>query len=138
MIIAAVISCGLNISWIGDYPDAENFLQLFYSKNSGGCNRTNYCNPEFDRLYEELAKLPDSPERSVICRKMIKILTDDCVWIYEGIPLSWQLIHGWLENFYPHDFGFIRWKYISVDSAKRQKLKSTFTPLSFKDLQSKE
>ena len=123
------------LSWIGDYPDAENFLQLFYSGNSGACNRTRYSNAGFDRLYEELATLPDSPKRREICRKMISILASDCVWIYEGIPLSWQLKHDWLENFYPHDFGFIRWKYISVDPQKRQQMKKSFTPLSFKDLQ---
>ena len=125
------------LSWIGDYPDAENFLQLFYSKNSGGCNRCQYSDPEFDRLYEKLSQLPDSPERVSICRKMVDILTADCVWIHEGIPLSWQLKHDWLENFHPHDFAFIRWKYISVDPQKRERLKKTFTPLGFKDLQAK-
>jgi len=35
-----------SVSWIGDYPDAENFLQLFYGPNSGSCNRSYYRNPE--------------------------------------------------------------------------------------------
>ena len=40
-------------SWIGDYPDAENFLSLFYGKNfsPGGINYTHYANPIFDSLY---------------------------------------------------------------------------------------
>ena len=40
-------------SWIADYPDAENYLSLFYSGNHtpAGPNYTRYSNPEFDRLY---------------------------------------------------------------------------------------
>ena len=40
------------IGWVGDYPDAENFLQLFYGPNqSPGPNRCNYQNPAYDALY---------------------------------------------------------------------------------------
>ena len=125
------------LSWIGDYPDAENFLQLFYSGNAGGCNRCNYSSPEFDRLYEVAAKLPESPRRDELYRKMAELVNRDCVWILEGIPLSWQLRHGWLQNFRHHDFGFVRWKYISVSPEQRDKMKKTFTPLSFRDLNAK-
>jgi peptide/nickel transport system substrate-binding protein len=42
-------------SWIADYPDAENYLSMFYSKNfcPKGPNYTHFSNPEFDRLYEK-------------------------------------------------------------------------------------
>ena len=42
-------------SWIADYPDAENYLSLFYSKNHSpeGPNYTHFTSPEFDRLYEK-------------------------------------------------------------------------------------
>lgn len=42
-------------SWIADYPDAENYLSLFYSLNAApaGPNYTHYNNPEFDRLFLE-------------------------------------------------------------------------------------
>jgi oligopeptide transport system substrate-binding protein len=50
-------------SWIGDYPDAENFLSLFYSKNfsPGDINYTHFANPAFDSLYERsLSETSDS------------------------------------------------------------------------------
>src|SRR5690606_40359197 len=52
-------------SWIADYPDAENYLSLFYSKNftPNGPNYTHYSNPEFDRMYEK-AFLINDPNRS--------------------------------------------------------------------------
>lgn len=41
-------------SWIADYPDAENYLALFYSKNEApdGPNYTHFKSEEFDSLYE--------------------------------------------------------------------------------------
>ncbi|MFN3667567.1 MAG: ABC transporter substrate-binding protein, partial [Sediminibacterium sp.] len=40
-------------SWIADYPDAENYMAMFYSKNPAPPNYTRYKNPEFDKLYEQ-------------------------------------------------------------------------------------
>ncbi|HEY0030897.1 MAG TPA: ABC transporter substrate-binding protein [Bacteroidia bacterium] len=42
-------------SWVCDYPDEENFLSLFYSKNWSpkGANYTHYSSPQFDALYEK-------------------------------------------------------------------------------------
>ncbi len=35
-------------SWIADYPDAENYLSVFYSKNPAPPNYTRYKSPAFD------------------------------------------------------------------------------------------
>ena len=42
-------------SWIADYPDAENYLSLYYSKNfaPGGPNYTHYKNDQYDALYQQ-------------------------------------------------------------------------------------
>jgi len=40
-------------SWIADYPDAENYLSVFYSKNPAPPNYTRYKNPRFDALFEK-------------------------------------------------------------------------------------
>jgi oligopeptide transport system substrate-binding protein len=61
------------LSWLGDYPDAENFLQCFYGPNaSPGPNRANYVNPAFDRMLEAARVLPDSPERTDLYKKMAR------------------------------------------------------------------
>lgn len=41
-------------SWIADYPDAENYLSLFYSRNfsPAGPNYTHFSDPVYDRLFE--------------------------------------------------------------------------------------
>ena len=122
------------LSWIGDYPDAENFMQLFYSGNISGCNRTGFSDPAFDRMYEAAAAMPDSPERIALFRRMISHLGEKCVWIYEGVPVSCQLCHAWLENYVPHDFPYTRLKYLSVSPRRRAELKPTFAPLDFSQL----
>ncbi len=48
-------------SWIADYPDAESYLAMFYSKNPAPPNYTRYSNPAFDQLYEKaLREVRDS------------------------------------------------------------------------------
>lgn len=48
-------------SWIADYPDAENYLSVFYSKNPAPPNYTRYKNPRFDQVFEQaLAETNDT------------------------------------------------------------------------------
>lgn len=122
------------LSWTGDYPDAENFLQLFYGPNSGSCNRVFYRDAEYDRMYGEIRTMPDSPERTAKYEAMSKYLMDRCPWIFETYPVSFVLTHSWMHNYMPHDFGFNRWKYLSVDPAKREESVKSFRPISMKEL----
>ncbi len=59
--------------WFADYPDAENFLFLFYGPNSKakfeGENTANYDNPEYDRRYKQLALLDDGPAKQKADRR---------------------------------------------------------------------
>lgn len=122
------------LSWVGDYPDAENFLQLFYSRNIGGCNRVGFSDPVYDRMFEAILPMPDCPERTRRYEEMVRYLVGQCPWIFEGFPIAYQLNHGWLENYHPHDFAFARWKYLSVDPRRRETMRKTFKPLSFSEL----
>ena len=122
------------LSWIGDYPDAENFLQLFYSKNAGGSNRAAFSDKEFDRMFEAILSMPDTPERTALYKKMAAYLVKQAPWIFESQPISFQLKHAWLENYYAHDFACGRWKYWSVNPEQKKRLLKTFKPLSMKEL----
>lgn len=53
-------------SWVADYPDAENYLMLFYSPNRApaGPNYTRFRNPQADRLYKKLCSETD-PQRRI-------------------------------------------------------------------------
>jgi ABC-type transport system substrate-binding protein len=103
------------LSWFADYPDAENFLQLFYSPNaSPGPNRVNYGNPEFDRLYEQARTMQDSPERTALYRQMGQMIINDAPWIFMHHTVDYTLYHPWLENYVPHDFPYGMEKYYRI------------------------
>ena len=104
------------LSWLGDYPDAENFLQCFYGPNaSPGPNRANYVNPEFDRLLEQVRVMPDSPERTERYRTMARMVIDDCPWLLVSEPLSYVLHQRRVANYKSHLFPFGMEKYYRLN-----------------------
>ncbi len=67
-------------SWIADYPDAENYLSLFYSKNfaPAGPNYTHFKNELFDNLYKQsLSELNDTI-RHRFYKQMDSIVMNEC------------------------------------------------------------
>ncbi len=112
------------LAWGADYPDAQNFLQLFYSKNvSPGPNDSGYKNPEYDKLYEASLKLPPGKERTELYKKMRDILIEDMPWIFGLHRLNYRLTHGWLRNFKYNEMTYGIYKYVRVDPKKRAELK---------------
>jgi peptide/nickel transport system substrate-binding protein len=63
-------------SWIADYPDAENYLSLFYSKNftPNGSNYTHFKNDFFDELYQKSITIVDNKKRYQLYKKMDSII----------------------------------------------------------------
>ncbi len=59
-------------SWIADYPDAENYLSLFYSPNftPNGPNYTHFKSDTFDALYERAFLETDAQKRAAHYRLM--------------------------------------------------------------------
>ena len=95
-------------SWIADYPDAENYLSLYYSKNftPNGPNYTHFSNAKFDQLYEESFKIADIEKRKELYQKMDSILISEApfVTLYydQVIKFVHKNIHGLKAN--PQDF----------------------------------
>lgn len=87
-------------SWIADYPDAENYLSLFYSKNftPNGPNYTHFKNSSFDTLYEKAIKETDNKKRYLLYRKMDSILIEEApvipLYYDEVIRFSQKNIKG--------------------------------------------
>jgi peptide/nickel transport system substrate-binding protein len=66
-------------SWIADYPDEENYLSLFCSRNfcPAGPNYTHFSNPEFDRLYDLSLNEESDSMRMAYYRQMNRIITSE-------------------------------------------------------------
>ena len=60
-------------SWIADYPDAENYLSLFYSRNLApdGPNYTHFINYEYDEIYENSLSETDPKNLNYYIKKWI-------------------------------------------------------------------
>jgi peptide/nickel transport system substrate-binding protein len=58
-------------SWLGDYPDAENYFAMFYSQNFSpiGPNKTNFANKDFDKLYDEAQEKDEHDENHLLLYK---------------------------------------------------------------------
>ena len=106
-------------SWYADYPDPENFLQLLYGGTIGGVNYGAYNNPEYNRLFEQMRSMDDSPARLAIIRRMRAVATDDCPWIFNCHSAGYGLSYDWLHNNKPHGVANDGLRYVRVDGARR-------------------
>jgi len=87
-------------SWLGDYPDAENYLALFYSKNfaPAGPNKTFFSNEKFDQLYETAKLEHDGFKRLDYYIEMDKIVVEEApvipLFYDETLRLSQKNLRG--------------------------------------------
>lgn len=65
-------------SWVADYPDAENYLSLYSSKNfaPNGPNYTHFKNEQFDTWYQEAFTITDSKQREALYTKMDSLVME--------------------------------------------------------------
>ena len=111
------------LGWHADYPDPENFLQLFYGPNiKNGNNTSGYSNPKFDALYKKISVMQPSPERTAIYAEMIRMLCEDCPVILEDEPVRFVLFHGWMQNVKRHPIGYGFAKFYRLDTELRKQL----------------
>jgi len=69
-------------SWIGDYPDAENYFSLFYSGNPAPPNYTRFNNAGYDSLYEAALKENNDSLRYGLYHQMEEILIEESPIIF--------------------------------------------------------
>lgn len=88
--------------WIADYPDAENYLSVFYSKNPAPPNYTRYRNPEFDAVFEAAIRETNDSLRYVLYRKADQLAINDApvvpLWYDKVIQLVQPNIKGYQPN----------------------------------------
>jgi len=89
-------------SWIADYPDAENYLSVFYSKNPAPPNYTRYNDPAFDRLYEASLQETNDSLRYRLYRQMDQRVIDAApvvpLWYDVVVHLINPRVHGLIPN----------------------------------------
>ena len=95
------------MGWVGDFPDAQNFLQLFYSKNMRpGPNRAAYVNPDFDLAYDAALNAKSAEERNRHWARCQEIVQEDCPWVFTHVNKAYSLVRPTLKNYVPTDFPY--------------------------------
>ena len=101
-------------SWIADYPDADNFMQLLYSKNIHQSNNGCANIPEYDKLYEQSLRMPDSPARNQLYLEMAKVIEAYAPWRLDISRYRNMLAQPWVLGFKKHPILHAEWQYIDV------------------------
>ncbi|MFN5377607.1 MAG: ABC transporter substrate-binding protein [Ignavibacteria bacterium] len=83
-------------SWIGDYPDPENFLALFITSTIApkGPNTTHISRPDLDSLYDAILDPTRSErERRDIASAMERIVIEEAPWVFLYYHVVLRVVH---------------------------------------------
>lgn len=109
--------------WNADYPDPENFFFLLYGPNGKvkhqGENASNYSNPEFDKLFNQMKSMSNSSERQEVINKMVDIARKDAPWLWGFHPVGFSLHHSWYHNAKPNLMANNKLKYSRIEPQQR-------------------
>ena len=118
--------------WNADYPDPENFLFLLHGPNGKvehqGENASNYDNPEFNRLFDQMKYMADGPARQAVVDQLVEIARRDAPWAWGFYPQAFSLHHQWLHNAVPNAMANNTLKYRRVTPALRDRLRTEWNP----------
>ena len=104
-------------SWIADYPDAENFLSVFYSKNPSPPNYTRYNNPLFDQMYEAALLEENTNQRKHLYRQMDSLVMEDVPVIPLWYDQVIHLVQPNIKGFEPHPLNLLELRRVKKGSA---------------------
>lgn len=89
-------------SWIADYPDAENYLSVFYSKNPAPPNYTRYKNEAFDAVFEQAIAETNDSIRYELYKKADNIMMKDAPVVPLWYDVAVHLVQPEVTGFRPN------------------------------------
>jgi ABC-type transport system substrate-binding protein len=103
-----------------DYPDGENFMQLFYGPNIHQSNHACYESAAYDAMYDRIRNMPDSPERNRLFLLMNRQMEVDSV-IKLGVSRYRNvLVYPQVKGYRYHPIVTAVWPYLDIDPAARR------------------
>ncbi|TWI80689.1 peptide/nickel transport system substrate-binding protein [Lacibacter cauensis] len=101
-------------SWIADYPDAENYLSVFYGKNPAPPNYTRYKNPLFDVLYERSTKEPNDSIRYSLYQQMDQLIVQDAPVVPLWYDMVIHLVQPNVKGFRPNALNWLELRRVKI------------------------
>ncbi|MFN8317625.1 MAG: ABC transporter substrate-binding protein [Chitinophagales bacterium] len=93
------------LGWVADYPDAENFLNLFYGKHvpknptdKAYINSFRYQNPTYDKLFEEALATADFAKRNEKYVALDQMIIDDAPVLFIYFNMNRRLLQPYVRN----------------------------------------
>jgi oligopeptide transport system substrate-binding protein len=108
-------------SWIADYPDGDDFMQLFYGPNSHQNNNACFQLAEWDRIYEKTRSMPASPERNALYRKLWRMVELNGVMKMHDTRYRNMLVQPQVIGYKKHPILLAEFLYFDIDEARRRK-----------------
>lgn len=102
-------------SWIADYPDAENYMAMYYSKNPAPPNYTRYKNPAFDVLYEKALQETNDSLRYELYRQMDQLVINDAPIIPLWYDMVIHLVQKDVTGFQPNALNLLELRRTRVE-----------------------
>lgn len=92
------------LGWVADYPDPENFLNLFNGRmippsGPSPINSTRYVNPTFDSLFAVALATQDDKARFALYEQAEKLAVDDAPMLFIFHDLDYRLVQPWVMNY---------------------------------------
>ena len=99
-------------SWIADYPDAANYLGVFYSKNPAPPNYTRYSNPSYDLLFEQSLKETNDSLRYVMYRSLDSMVMADAPIVPLWYDMVLHLVQTNISHFNPNSLNMLELRHV--------------------------
>lgn len=101
-------------SWIADYPDAENYLSVFYSKNPAPPNYTRYNNPAFDEVFEKAIRETNDSARYKLYQQADQIIMEDAPVVPLWYDKAVRLVQPYVKDLKPNPLNLLELRWVKL------------------------
>jgi oligopeptide transport system substrate-binding protein len=102
-----------NASWIADFNDASNFLDLL--RSGGDNNYGGYSNPAYDALMDKAQQTVDLKQRGRLMEQAEQMALNDDAWLPCYFLLTMDIVQPWVKGWIPNIRGFNRTRWLSIE-----------------------
>ena len=103
-------------SWVADYPDAENYLSLFYSRNfaPAGPNYFHWQDDRFDNMYEQSLATTDEQQRHELYKAMDSLVMTKPPFIVLYYDRVLRFVNKRVSGFYSNPVNLVDLKQCKI------------------------
>ncbi len=97
-------------AWSGRPDPDGNTFQFFKTQQGSGLNWAGYSNPRADEILDKTREVQDQGERKKLYSELVKMLLDDCPWLFMIHPVEPKAFSPKLQGYDPVPDGMMRFK----------------------------